>query len=180
MSFHPSLGMRNPGLSNALGKFEIEFRAKSELINGSLSISLRIISCAKATSTNPFDIMKDFVEAYPAAYTDICSGKSITCTETGKVYDALPTPAVVIADVSLLPLVSWYHCLPASTVLFCSAICIYASNHRKINPNIQLRYRTCRIKHTHVWARVAWRSRRPFRQNGCHGRTSGTYDRNTG
>ena len=46
--------------------------------------------------------MKIFADAYPAAYQTLYEAKSITCSVTGTLFDAVPALCAVILDVSLL------------------------------------------------------------------------------
>ena len=46
--------------------------------------------------------MKIFADAYPAAYQPLYEAKSVTCSVTGTLFDAVPAPCAVILDVSLL------------------------------------------------------------------------------
>ena len=46
--------------------------------------------------------MKIFADAYPAAYQTLYEAKSITCSVTGTLFNAIPAPCAVCVDVSLL------------------------------------------------------------------------------
>jgi hypothetical protein len=46
--------------------------------------------------------MKIFADAYPAAYRTLYEAKSVTCSVSGTLFDAIPAPCAVILDVSLL------------------------------------------------------------------------------
>ena len=45
--------------------------------------------------------MKIFDDAYHAAYQTLYEAKSVTCSVTGTLFDAVPAPCAVILDVSL-------------------------------------------------------------------------------
>ena len=44
--------------------------------------------------------MKVFGDAYPVAYRTLYEAKSVTCSVTGTLFDAVPPPCAVILDVS--------------------------------------------------------------------------------
>ena len=44
--------------------------------------------------------MKIFADAYPATYQTLYDAKSVTCSVTGTLFDAVPAPCTVILDVS--------------------------------------------------------------------------------
>ena len=43
-----------------------------------------------------------FEEAYPAAYETLYQARPITCSVTGRTFDAVPAPSAVILDASML------------------------------------------------------------------------------
>ena len=63
----------------------------------------RILSLCLSNSVGPveFGVMKVFADAYPAAYQTLYEAKSVTCSVTGTLFDAVPAPCAVILDVSL-------------------------------------------------------------------------------
>ena len=64
-----------------------------------------------AQDTKLFNLMaKNFTDAYPAVYQSLYQAKSVTCSVTGAIFDAIPPPSAVILDVSLLMLYAqqWY------------------------------------------------------------------------
>ncbi|KAF9554030.1 UDP-Glycosyltransferase/glycogen phosphorylase [Agrocybe pediades] len=83
--------------ANTMKKAEDE--VSSELReNAEVKKRIRIFTCAKASSANPFEAMRDFVAAYPTIYEAIVQGTPVTCAESGTVFDGLDPPEVVIAD----------------------------------------------------------------------------------
>ena len=45
-------------------------------------------------------MMKILADAYPAAYQTLYEAKPITCSVTGKLFDAVPAPCAAVLDVS--------------------------------------------------------------------------------
>ena len=63
----------------------------------------RILSPCPSYSVGKVEFgMKIFAGAYPVAYRTLYEAKSVTCSVSGTLFDAVPSPCAVILDVSLL------------------------------------------------------------------------------
>lgn len=61
----------------------------------------RILSPCPSYSVGPVEFgMKVFGDAYPVAYRTLYEAKSVTCSVTGTLFDAVAPPCAVILDVS--------------------------------------------------------------------------------
>ncbi|PPQ89308.1 hypothetical protein CVT25_000375 [Psilocybe cyanescens] len=59
---------------------------------------VRILSSFKSDSPDLFSLLKPLVETYGPAYQTLLESKPISCAVTGKVFDAVPPPNVVVLD----------------------------------------------------------------------------------
>ena len=66
------------------------------------ALNLRILSPCLPSGDEMFDRVNAFADAYPAAYRTLYQVKPITCSITGKTFDAVPAPCAVVLDVSVL------------------------------------------------------------------------------
>lgn len=61
----------------------------------------RVLSPCKTGTDDAFVLIPLMIQTYPAAYQAFSDAKPVTCTMTGRVFDAISAPDIVFLDVGI-------------------------------------------------------------------------------
>ncbi|KAH9476195.1 UDP-glycosyltransferase 84A1 [Psilocybe cubensis] len=102
---------------NLLDKAETLINTELDFLNASDETRkrIRLLSTFKPDSPDLFSMLKPLVETYAKTYGTLVASKPITCAITGKVFEAVSTPDIVVLDMlatraitgKKVPIVTW-------------------------------------------------------------------------